>query len=213
MGSTLDFIVNLYQLNLNTRSLPIIVPGMSRGTLAQLFAELGFTKGVEIGVQRGKFTRKLGMLNPQATIYGIDPWLEYREVGVAGTQENQEAHYVAAQEAVPPNCILIRKKSMDAVGDFEDNSLDFVYIDGNHIFAYVANDLHEWIKKVKPDGIVSGHDYRPYYPGSHIHVFQVINAFTDAYRIRPWFTTDNSTENVKSWFWIKEPNWDHLVTL
>jgi hypothetical protein len=38
---------------------------------------------------------------------------------------------------------------MDALNDFEDDSLDFVYIDGNHEFPYVAEDLFHWSKKVR----------------------------------------------------------------
>lgn len=199
---TLGYFAKKYNLNFKDPS-PITIARMSRGTLAQDFAGLGFRKGVEIGVQGGKFTSKLGLLNPEAKIYGIDPWLEYPDVGIPGKQEDQDSGYELAKSKVPANCTLIRKKSMDALDDFADSSLDFVYIDGNHIFSYVANDIFEWTKKVRSGGIISGHDYRRYYPRSFIHVFQVVNAYTHAYGIAPWFLTDNSTENVRSWFWVK----------
>ncbi len=48
---------------------------------------------------------------------------------------------------------------MEAAEDFEDNSIDFVYIDANHGFKYVAEDLWEWSKKVRSGGVISGHDY------------------------------------------------------
>ncbi len=48
---------------------------------------------------------------------------------------------------------------MDALEDFEDNSLDFVYIDGDHNFKHISEDIYEWTKKVRSGGIVSGHDY------------------------------------------------------
>ena len=48
---------------------------------------------------------------------------------------------------------------MDAVKDFKDESLDFVYIDANHGYESTKEDIREWSKKVKKGGIVSGHDY------------------------------------------------------
>lgn len=48
---------------------------------------------------------------------------------------------------------------MDAVRWFDDNTLDFVFIDANHDYKHFAEDLREWHKKVKPGGIVSGHDW------------------------------------------------------
>lgn len=41
---------------------------------------------------------------------------------------------------------------MDAVGEIEDGSLDFVFIDGNHSFEAVREDLMHWSRKVRPGG-------------------------------------------------------------
>lgn len=131
MGNTLEYIVQKYGLDINVKNLPIIIPGMSRGTLAQLFAELDFQKGVEIGVQGGKFTAQLGHLIPNATIYGIDPWLEYPDVGIPGNQEDQDAGYEIAKARVPSNCILIRKinkSDHDAFLRFYETTLQDGYI-------------------------------------------------------------------------------------
>ena len=54
---------------------------------------------------------------------------------------------------------LHRKLSLDAVNAFLDASLDFVYIDANHEFSVVLQDIRAWFAKVKPDGILAGHDY------------------------------------------------------
>ena len=76
---------------------------------------------------------------------------------------------------------------MDAVKDFADGSLDFVYIDGHHGFKYVAEDIWEWHKKVKKGGIVAGHDYftlnkDPRHPYCN-HVKEVVDAYVKAFRI------------------------------
>jgi hypothetical protein len=204
---TLSYITNKFGLNLKQKS-PIVVPGLSRISLASLFAELGFRRGVEIGVQTGKYSKVLCDANPEMEFYGIDPWEEYPdysphddEEGYKIGQEGEDRGYAEALARVP-TAKFIRKRSMDAIDMFEDSYFDFVYIDGNHRFIYATNDMR-WIEKVRVGGIISGHDYRRYYPRSNIHVYQLINAWTDAYGIHPWFVTDYETEKVRSWFWVK----------
>lgn len=43
---------------------------------------------------------------------------------------------------------------------FDDNSLDFVYIDASHMYLDVLQDCIVWYKKVRVGGILCGHDYR-----------------------------------------------------
>ena len=201
--NTLDYIVDKFKLDLKQRS-PIDILDLGREDLAFLFCELGFTKGAEIGVLVGKYSRKLKQANPGLELYGIDPWLSYPEYPLGGPQSGFDSLYESAKQNVLPGTKLIRKKSMDAVHDFPDNSLDFVYIDGNHDFTSEANDIHEWSKKVRPDGIISGHDYRPYRLSSLSHSYEVVNAYTGAYRINPWFVIGRNKNHVRSWFWIKK---------
>ena len=42
---------------------------------------------------------------------------------------------------------------------FEDNSIDFIYIDGNHQYDFVKKDLEDYVPKVKVGGVIAGHDY------------------------------------------------------
>jgi predicted O-methyltransferase YrrM len=52
----------------------------------------------------------------------------------------------------------MRFLSADAAERFADESLDFVYIDANHAEPYVRQDIELWYAKIKPDGIIAGHD-------------------------------------------------------
>ena len=58
-----------------------------------------------------------------------------------------------------PNIVKIRKSSMEAVKDFENESLDAVYIDAAHEEEFVREDIREWRKKIKPGGLLCGHDF------------------------------------------------------
>lgn len=53
----------------------------------------------------------------------------------------------------------IRESSADGSKYFEDNSLDFVFIDACHLYECVVLDVESWLPKVKKGGIIAGHDY------------------------------------------------------
>ena len=53
---------------------------------------------------------------------------------------------------------IIEKSSLEAVKTFQDNSLDLVFLDADHRYLKVIDDLNAWWPKVKPGGIFCGHD-------------------------------------------------------
>jgi len=55
--------------------------------------------------------------------------------------------------------VVHRKKSSEAVKEFDDGYFDWVYIDGNHMYEYVIEDLKTFWPKVKKRGVVMGDDY------------------------------------------------------
>lgn len=195
----LKYIIDKYNLDTSIKS-PITIPNFSRYDLANLFAELKFSKGVEVGVQNANYSKVLCDAIPTMEFYAIDPWPLYD--GLPNLGYDNSVQKLKSYE----HCTVIRKKSMDAVQDFPDEYFDFVYVDGDHEFASATNDISEWIKKIRIGGIIAGHDYRPYYPKSFIHVYQVVNAFTNGYDIHPWFITDYVAERVRSFFWVKSCN-------
>jgi hypothetical protein len=86
-------------------------------------------------------------------LYCIDPWeldKGYEEYWADEQSKLDELYEETKKRLSGYNCEIIRKTSMEAVKDFEPNSLDFVYIDANHHFDYVVNDIIEWEKIVRP---------------------------------------------------------------
>jgi predicted O-methyltransferase YrrM len=59
----------------------------------------------------------------------------------------------------------VRGLSTETVEQFEDTSLDVVFIDLTHSYDAVKQDIELWYPKVKPGGILSGHDYCEEWPG------------------------------------------------
>jgi predicted O-methyltransferase YrrM len=57
------------------------------------------------------------------------------------------------------NIIYFQKLSLEAYSLFSDNFFDCVYIDNDHRYEHVINEINFWLPKVKFGGIISGHDY------------------------------------------------------
>lgn len=51
------------------------------------------------------------------------------------------------------------KTSVEAARECDDESFDFVYLDANHRYESVISDIEAWWPKLKPSGILCGHDY------------------------------------------------------
>lgn len=122
-------------------------------------------EAAEVGVQRGLFSRALLDRWQGAMLHLIDPWRHfeggYQDIGNV-SDEQHEAFMREAERNLEPHrgrYRMHRKLSLEAVSSFDDNSLDFVYIDANHEFQAVLDDIHSWFPKVKPGGVMAGHDY------------------------------------------------------
>jgi len=157
MIDTLEFVLNRY--NVVKDSKPISLP-YKRGELGLLFKALDFKLGAEIGTDRGFFAEELSQLNPEGKLICIDPWKVYSAYHDFTDQHKLDKNYEETKRRLAPyNCEIIKKSSEGAIKDFKENSLDYVYIDGNHEFEYVLWDIQHWSKIIKPGGIISGHDY------------------------------------------------------
>ena len=173
---------------------PVRIRTLTRRRLVEHFADHGLLKGAEIGVHRGLFSQYMLKYNEETSLLCVDPW--YWKL-------RGESRYKSTVERLAPygdRVTIIREESFRAVLDVPDNSLDFVYIDGNHTFDYVMTDIIWWATKVRMGGVVSGHDYYRFRRGG---VVPAVDIYTQQHGISQWFLTD---ERTPSWFWIREPS-------
>lgn len=162
--------------------------------IAQLMGEVGFTIGAEIGVRRGNYSKYLLDTIPNLKLYCVDPWAPH---SAKYTQERQDGYYqITVEKLKQYNAEIMRMTSNDALSSFLDNSLDFVFIDGDHTFDFVAPDIIYWSRKVKPGGIVLVHDC---YGWSGAGVLQAVYAYTYCHDLT-WFCTK---EKEPTAFWVK----------
>lgn len=179
----------------------------SRIDLAYLFNDLGFKTGAEVGVAKGAFSETLCKTIPDLKLYCIDTWKKYHGIRRGRDNEGQQENFEIAQDRLKGfNVEFMRMRSMDAVKIFEDESLDFVFIDANHDYKYVKEDIEEWSKKVRLGGIVACHDY---YHFNNSGVVEAVDEYTDKNRITVFLTTPDPKKNAKDdrqpcAYWYKE---------
>lgn len=185
---------------------PITINHFSRrNQFIQMLRERGARVGVEIGTDHGIYAKQLCEGIPGLGLHCIDPYAPYTEGNDVHDQADVDRIYNEAQKRLEPyDCIIYKKTSMEAVGEYGDNFLDFVFIDGNHSYSYVLEDITEWYKKVKPGGIIAGHDYKVD-PVNDYGVIEAVNKFTEDNHIAPWFILHAGGRLVDCWMIIKQP--------
>ena len=121
--------------------------------------------GCELGVAEGFNALSILKELTIERLYLIDPYLPY-------VQSNKKLDYSSYEEISRKTLMdyedrvtFIKKSSKDACWRFEDNSLNFVYIDANHEYEFVKEDIELWLPKVKSNGVIGGHDYDTVYQG------------------------------------------------
>jgi len=116
---------------------------------------IGEVEGAEIGVLGG--TNAISMLAnfPQLrTLHLIDPY-----GGITDKDPKFANEFKPRFSAFEDRIVWHIKTSLEASLEIADGSLDFAYIDGNHRYSFVADDIRAWWPKLKPTGILCGHDY------------------------------------------------------
>lgn len=134
-----------------------IILDEDRLDLAKLFKG----KGVEIGVAEGWYSNKILKLGKITEMYGIDPYVPhqgYRDYTRETTYDRLRQKSHKWLEGYP-GYEFIEAFSTEAAKRFDDNSQDFVYIDGDHSYKAVTEDISAWLPKLKPGGIMAGDDY------------------------------------------------------
>jgi len=151
--------------------------------------------GAEIGVKFGQNASHILKGLDIKTLYLVDPYPTYEEDGKIINPENKRQGKLEPKlKNFKDKIVWIRKLSVEAAKDIEDNSLDFVYIDANHDYEFVRDDIKVWTPKVKIGGMVAGHDIE------RESVLKAVKEYGVKYpSVNPISTTDSDW-----WFWRKE---------
>lgn len=126
------------------------------------------SKFVEIGTWKGASTAFLGVeifnSRKHITIDAIDSFegsLEHGDIQNFYEETKQNLKPLIDRGVIK----LIQGYSHDVVSQYDDNSIDFLFLDASHEYEDVKRDIELWLPKVKSGGIFAGHDYDPHWLG------------------------------------------------
>mmetsp|Transcript_9334 Transcript_9334/g.20769 ORF Transcript_9334/g.20769 Transcript_9334/m.20769 type:complete len:420 (-) Transcript_9334:112-1371(-) len=149
------------------------IPGKRWDVLTFLLERLGISSRplavAEIGVEAANTSQRLLDRNPLLSYVGVDPYM------------GNDALYEDVLQRLAPHCAskrftLHRSTSIAASELIDASSLDLVFLDARHDYAAVADDIAAWMPKVRPGGILSGHDFSWMFPPVAMAVYKA--AFT-----------------------------------
>ncbi len=129
----------------------------------------GWERGAEVGVYKGETFFHLLKRFPKLTLYGVDIWESqpekdkfYADGGRSYKFDELPRHYdrivKRAEKEFADRAILLRGQSAVMASEVPNGSLDFVFIDADHLESGARADIIAWKPKVRYGGVISGHD-------------------------------------------------------
>jgi hypothetical protein len=179
-----------------------------RSDFGKLCEIQGYTVGLEIGVAYGENAEKI-LEHFTGHLHLVDPWTEqpkavWPDGSCIGNPEHCFVYCHGKLSRFKPRYTVHRMMSDEAVSKFDNGSLDFVYLDGNHSRPQVDRDLENWWPKIKAGGIFGGHDYHNIMNDAlWSEVEDAVNEFVKKHNLKLHITEPTEIDKVKSW-WIQK---------
>ncbi|GBF93712.1 hypothetical protein Rsub_06815 [Raphidocelis subcapitata] len=142
-----------------------LTPPDQREDIADILESMGAKTGAELGVQRGIFAEQVLARWRGCTQYHlVDVWAHQQinyQVGsnVDDKTHNEYLEETKARMAKFPAAVFHRMYTSDAAKLIPDGSLDFVYVDARHDYCGSRQDLELYWPKLRPGGLLAGHDF------------------------------------------------------
>lgn len=116
---------------------------------------------LEVGSYLGESTVAFAKnFNNLDVLYAVDPFdFQFNSDNLFNVQNINVIVETFYENIKPyPKIKHVRKSSEQACKDFDDQTFDFIYIDGCHLFSCVMDDIKFWKSKVKKGCYMSFHD-------------------------------------------------------
>ena len=151
------------------------IEGWCDSGLIDIYRKMAYTHDnavfVEIGSWKGKSSFCMASFiqaeNKNIKFYCIDTWQGSEEHVEDSEIVNNTLFNTFKKNTEPVGDFItsIQLNSLNAAHQFNDESLDFVFIDASHDYENVKNDINTWYPKVKKGGTIAGHDYHHTWSG------------------------------------------------
>jgi hypothetical protein len=131
--------------------------------LSRLINQFSLKFGVELGVAAGRHSEFILENTQVERLWSVDRWFHvvgYEDVMNLPQEDHDDLYgYVCQKLGVfGGRSVILRMDTTEASKNFEDSSLDFVYVDADHSYEGCKRDLLTWIPKIKKSGYITGHD-------------------------------------------------------
>jgi len=162
--------------------------------------------GAEIGVYRAETSSCILKNTNVKLLYMIDQYQPNYDVNQETYKtKNNSTEYLNPSKGDPdkdykivknkfvtkyPNRYKLIRESSKNASQKINTELDFIFIDANHTYEYVLEDMYLWIPKVKSGGLIMGHDWWSKFPG-------VEKAVTEYASIHSFYLPDNPSPKLK----------------
>lgn len=177
--------------------------------------------GIEIGVLNGEFSKYI-LDNWPGNLYLVDSWRKLDDY-VDYNSRDSKYHITCLLNTIKniqdndSRAHILRMLSIDASNIFPDEFFDFIYIDANHKYDDVMNDLNAWFPKLKKGGLFSGDDYIPdnnkdvdvYFVtdenklGEYAGKFGVTPAVNEFAKTHGYIVNHTTQQYFRQWYFIK----------
>lgn len=152
-----------------------------RNIKPKVIVELGTHKGASFfsmcqAVKDSKFPCKL---------YAVDTWKGDKHAGLYNQSVYNEVNKIKDEIYTDLKINLLKKTFDESVGNFKDNSIDLLHIDGLHTFKAVSHDFHNWKIKLKKSAIILFHDTNE--RGKDFGVYKLWNILKNKYETLEFF--------------------------
>lgn len=155
----------------------------------------------ELGVAEGNFSQHICKEWKPSLHYLVDFWGTLNTTGDGAFNQlwHNMNYHTMLWKMHPYEDItkVLRGMTADMAKSVPDETLDIVYIDAGHSYEAVRADLEAWYPKVKPGGIIAGHDFiNPAYG-----VLQAVQEFTTTHALKFHVIPEEKDEDAGFWFY------------
>lgn len=175
-----------------------------------------YSLGLEVGVEYGIFAKQI-LSSWSGRLVCVDVWEHQQDYDEPTNKKDFDVMFKDFNERMKPfsgRVMIVKNLSNVACEFFPDEHFDFIFIDANHQYKYVKNDLDCWWPKLKSGGLFSGHDWRHdfkpdldknmpvYYENRYIGRYGINSAVLEFCEDKG-YTPRVTEEEFATWYFIK----------